>query len=133
MAAENNGKNGFHAPATIAVHGGERTEEQPFGAIVSPVFHSTIYGFESFGEMRRYVRGEVTEGYFYSRYANPTVAEVERKIAELEGAQSPVLRRWGSVAASGVGAAQCQAAGEIIASEPIYGGTINVMREVMSR
>ena len=33
--------------------------------------------------MRRYARGELPEAYFYSRYANPTVAEVERKIAQL--------------------------------------------------
>lgn len=132
-AAKDKCENGFRAPATIAVHGGERTEEQPFGAIVSPVFHSTIYGFESFGKMRRYVRGEVTEGYFYSRYANPTVAEVERKIAELEGAESAVLTASGSAATFAVLAAQCQAGDEIIACETIYGGTIKVMTEVMSR
>jgi methionine-gamma-lyase len=133
MASNDNGKNGSTAAATIAVHGGERVGERPFGAVVSPVFHSTIYGFESFGEMRRYVCGETSEGYFYSRYANPTVAEVERKIAELEGAEGAVVTASGSAATFAALAAQCEAGDEIIACETIYGGTIKIMTEVMSR
>src|SRR5216683_2260571 len=84
--------------ATIAVHGGELTEEQPFGAVVSPVFHSSTFGFRSFDEMRRYSRGELSEAYFYSRYANPTVAEVERKLAALEHAEACVVTSSGSAA-----------------------------------
>ncbi|HAF14990.1 MAG TPA: hypothetical protein DHU55_00220 [Blastocatellia bacterium] len=84
--------------ATIAVHGGERADEQPFGAVVSPVFHSATFAFENFQEMRRYAQGELPEAYFYSRYANPTVAEAERKVAELEGAESCVVTASGSAA-----------------------------------
>ena len=71
--------------------------------MVSPVFHSATFAFENFDEMRRYARGELPDAYFYSRYANPTVAEAERKIAELEGAeacvvllpdQPPLSARW---------------------------------------
>ncbi|HYY58121.1 MAG TPA: aminotransferase class I/II-fold pyridoxal phosphate-dependent enzyme [Pyrinomonadaceae bacterium] len=133
MASNENGKNGLRAPATIAVHGGRRADERPYGAVVSPVSHSTIYGFESFSEMRRYVRGESSEGYFYSRYSNPTVAEVERKIAELEGAEGAVVTASGSAAAFAALAAECQAGDEIIACETIYGGTIKIMTEVMGR
>src|SRR5687767_11076231 len=95
--------------ATIAVHGGERPEEQPFGAVVSPVFHSSTFSFQSFDEMRRYARGELGEAYFYSRYANPTVAEVERKIAELEGAEACVVTASGSSATFCTLAAICEA------------------------
>jgi cystathionine beta-lyase/cystathionine gamma-synthase len=42
------------SPATIAVHGGERAHEQPVGSVVSPIFHSAIFAFENFDEMRRY-------------------------------------------------------------------------------
>ena len=58
---------------TVAVHGGE-IEDQPFGAVVSPVFHTSTFSFESFAEMRSYARGELPGEYFYSRYGNPTVA-----------------------------------------------------------
>ena len=82
------------SPGTIAVHGGERTDEQEFGAVVSPVFHSATFAFKDFDEMRRYAHGELPDSYFYSRYANPTVAEAERKIAELEGAEACVVTSW---------------------------------------
>jgi cystathionine beta-lyase/cystathionine gamma-synthase len=121
------------AAATIAVHGGEKTEEQPFGAVVSPVFHSATFAFESFEEMRRYARGELPDAYFYSRYANPTVAEAERKIAELEGAESCVVTSSGSAATFCTLAALCEAGDEVIACDSVYGGTVKILSKVLSR
>lgn len=118
---------------TIAVHGGERRGEQAFGAVVAPVFHSTIYSFENFAELRRYARGEMPESYFYSRYANPTVAEVERKLAELEGAESALVTSSGSAATFCALAACCEAGDEVIACETIYGGTTRIIEEVLGR
>jgi methionine-gamma-lyase len=121
------------SPATVAVHGGERAEDQPFGAVVSPVFHSSTYSFKSFAEMRSYARGELTGEFFYSRYGNPTVAEVERKIAELEGAEACVVTSSGSAATFAALAAVCEAGDEIIACDSIYGGTTKILMEVFSR
>jgi methionine-gamma-lyase len=121
-----------HSPATIAVHGGERPGEQPFGAVVSPVYHSVPFCFQSFDEMRRYARGELPEAYFYSRYANPTVAEVERKIAELEGAEASVVVASGSAATFCALAAVSGAGDEIIACDSIYGGTIKILTKLLS-
>ena len=121
------------SPATIAVHGGEQTDEQQFGAVVSPVFHSATFAFESFAEMRRYARGELPGAYFYSRYANPTVAEAERKIAELEGAEACVVTSSGSAATFCALAALCEAGDEVIACDSVYGGTIKVLTKVLNR
>jgi cystathionine beta-lyase/cystathionine gamma-synthase len=119
--------------ATIAVHGGERPEEQPFGAVVSPVFHSSTFAFQSFDEMRRYARGELGEAYFYSRYANPTVAEAERKIAELEGAEACVVTASGSSATFCTLAAICEAGDEVVAYDSIYGGTVKILTKLLSK
>ncbi|MGH9427755.1 MAG: PLP-dependent transferase, partial [Terriglobia bacterium] len=119
--------------ATIAVHGGERPEEQPFGAVVSPVFHSATFSFQSFDEMRRYARGELPEAYFYSRYANPTVAEVERKIAELEGAEACVVTASGSAATFCALAAVCEAGDEVVAYDSIYGGTVKILTKLLNK
>lgn len=119
--------------ATIAVHGGERADEQQFGAVVSPVFHSATFSFENFDEMRRYARGELPEAYFYSRYANPTVAEAERKIAELEGAEACVVTSSGSAATFCAMATLCGAGDEVIACDSVYGGTIKVLTKVLNR
>jgi cystathionine beta-lyase/cystathionine gamma-synthase len=119
--------------ATIAVHGGEKTDEQEFGAVVSPVFHSATFAFKDFEEMRRYSRGELPDAYFYSRYANPTVAEAERKIAELEGAEACVVTSSGSAATFCTLATLCTAGDEVIASDSVYGGTVKILTKVLNR
>lgn len=121
------------SPATIAVHGGERSEEQLFGAVVTPVFHSVPFAFKNFEEMRRYARGELPDAYFYSRYANPTVAEAERKIAELEGAEACVVTSSGSAATFCAMATLCESGDEVIACDSVYGGTVKVLTKVFSR
>jgi cystathionine beta-lyase/cystathionine gamma-synthase len=132
MASDKHGKDDSRSLATTAVHGGEK-REQPFGAVVSPVFHSSTYGFQTFDEMRRYARGELGEAYFYSRYANPTVSEVERKVAELEGAESAVVTSSGSAATFCALVALCESGDEIIVCDSIYGGTVKILTEVLSR
>jgi cystathionine beta-lyase/cystathionine gamma-synthase len=132
MASDERGRPDAQAPATLAVHGGEQ-RRQPFGAVVSPVFQSSTYGFETFDEMRRYARGELPDSYFYSRYANPTVNEVERKIALLEGAESAVVTSSGSAATFCALAAMCEAGDEVIACDSIYGGTVKALTDVLSR
>jgi len=133
MGSDSSAKDIKLSQATIAVHGGERADEQPFGSVVSPVFHSATFAFKNFEEMRRYARGELTEAYFYSRYANPTVAEAERKIAELEGAEGCVVTSSGSAATFCTLATLCEAGDEVITCDSVYGGTIKVLTKVLSR
>jgi len=121
------------SPATIAVHGGEKTDEQEFGAVVSPVFHSATFAFNDFDEMRRYARGELPDAYFYSRYANPTVAEAERKIAELEDAEACVVTSSGSAATFCTLATLCNSGDEVIACDSVYGGTVKILTKVLNR
>jgi methionine-gamma-lyase len=120
------------SPATIAVHGGEQTEDQPFGAVVSPVVHSATFAFKTFDEMRRYSRGELRGAYFYSRYGNPTVAEAERKIAELEGAEACVVTSSGSAATFCALAALCKSGDEALACDSIYGGSTKILTKVLA-
>ena len=133
MTANNSTPENKFSQATLAVHGGERDDEQPHGAVVSPVFHTATFAFENFDQMRRYARGELTDAYFYSRYANPTVAEAERKIAELEGAQAALVTSSGSAATFCALATLCEAGDEVIACDSIYGGTVKVLTKVFSR
>ncbi|HKP45769.1 MAG TPA: aminotransferase class I/II-fold pyridoxal phosphate-dependent enzyme [Pyrinomonadaceae bacterium] len=132
MPANERDSDSKFSPSTVAVHGGEHAAEQPFGAVVSPVFHTATFAFESFDQMRRYARGELPDAYFYSRYANPTVAEAERKIAALEGAEAAVVTSSGSAATFCALATLCQAGDEVIACDSIYGGTVKVLTRVFN-
>jgi cystathionine beta-lyase/cystathionine gamma-synthase len=133
MTANSSTPDNKFSQSTLAVHGGERTEEQPHGAVVSPVFHTATFAFENFDQMRRYARGELSDAYFYSRYANPTVAEAERKIAELEGTEAALVTSSGSAATFCALATLCEAGDEVVACDSIYGGTMKVLTKVFSR
>jgi cystathionine beta-lyase/cystathionine gamma-synthase len=133
MASQEPSEKVSRAQATIAVHGGQRPEETPFGAVVAPVFHSSTFSFRNFDELRRYARGELPESFFYSRYANPTVAEVERKIAELEGADNCVVTSSGSAATFATLVTLCESGDEVIATDSVYGGTVKILTKVLSR
>jgi cystathionine beta-lyase/cystathionine gamma-synthase len=119
--------------ATRAVHGERQTDDHGYGAVVPPVHHSTVFRFKNFAELRSYARGEMPGSYFYSRYANPSVAEVERKLAQLEGAESAVVTSSGSAATFCALAALCEAGDELIACETIYGGTTRIIEQVLGR
>ncbi len=133
MSRKSSAEDTHLSQATLAVHGGELADPQQFGAVVSPVFHSATFAFENFNEMRRYARGELPEAYFYSRYGNPTVAEAERKIAELEGAEGCVVTSSGSAATFCAIAAVCKSGDEVIACDSVYGGTVKVLTKLFSR
>jgi len=133
MDSNKKGKTTRFREATLAVHGGKLSTESPFGAVVPPVFHSSTYRFSSFDEMRRYSRGELPDAFFYSRYGNPTVSEVESKIAELENTEACVVTSSGSAAAFCVLATLCEAGDEVIACDSIYGGSVKIITNVLSR
>jgi cystathionine beta-lyase/cystathionine gamma-synthase len=83
--------------------------------------------------MRAYAKGQKRDAYFYSRYGNPTVAEAERRIAELEGAEDAVVVSSGSAATFAAIAALCSAGDEVIACDSIYGGTSKILSHFFDR
>jgi cystathionine beta-lyase/cystathionine gamma-synthase len=133
MDSKADGKSSHRSAATLAVHGSKPLAESPFGAVVPPVFHSSTYKFADFEEMRRYARGELPDAFFYSRYANPTVTEVEHKIADLEQAEACVVTSSGSAAAFCAMAALCESGDEVIACDSVYGGSIKILTKILSR
>jgi methionine-gamma-lyase len=72
--------------ATRAIHG-QPLPETPGRPVVQPVVSSTIFWFESAAEMGR-VMSEEEYGFLYSRIRNPTVEELNRVLADLEGAEA---------------------------------------------
>lgn len=116
---------------SLAVHAGEH-EEHPLRAVAAPIFQSSIFSFRSFDEFRRYVRGEL-ELYFYARYANPTADIAAAKIAELEGAQAGLVTASGSAAVLTALLALVSSGDEIISTESIYGGTLNIFKLLASK
>ncbi|MDP2769788.1 MAG: PLP-dependent transferase, partial [Giesbergeria sp.] len=69
---------------TRAVHAGQHPDPTT-GAIATPISQTTAFGYGTLEQGAAIFAGEAP-GYRYSRFGNPTVAVLEAKMADLEGA-----------------------------------------------
>jgi cystathionine beta-lyase len=95
----------------------------PHGAMVPPIYQTATFEQSSASEF-----GE----YDYTRSGNPTRALLEQQLANLEGG------RYANAFASGMAAitALCrlvQSSEEIIAGDDLYGGTVRLLEQILSR
>lgn len=104
---------------TRAVHGPDGTHTGPSG---TPIVHSTTWGFESLEAMNA-EQAKGPGGAFYQRYGHPTLAAVERRFADLEGADAALLFSSGMAAISCTFLAFLQSGDHAVALEQSYGGT----------
>ncbi len=99
---------------------------------ILPIYQSTTYKYDSAEHLGRLFDLEAP-GHMYSRISNPTVAEVEKKIADLEGGSGAVLLSSGQ-SASMLAVLNITSAGQnIISFSTIYGGTFNLFAVTLKR
>lgn len=91
-----------------------------------PIYQSTTFRYESADEMGKLFDLE-SEGYFYTRLANPTNDAVAAKIADLEGGVGAVLTSSGQAATTFALLNICGAGDHIVSSSAVYGGSFNLM------
>lgn len=116
---------------TRAVHAGQHPDAAS-GAIATPITQTTAFGYGTLERGAALFAGEVP-GYRYSRFANPTVAALEAKIADLEGAQAAVAFASGTAATSSVLLGLLNPGDEIVFLGPLYGGTEDLFRQMGER
>ena len=99
----------------------------PYGnrPMVTPIVNAVNYEYASFEVLRQITDGEV-EGYTYHRDDNPTVREVERKIAVLEGAEDCVVSTTGMAACTMVYLTYLNAGDHMIIFHDTYGANYKV-------
>jgi O-acetylhomoserine (thiol)-lyase len=97
-----------------------------------PIVQSTTYVYDSTEEVAA-VFDDPTRSLIYSRFANPTVMAVERKIADLEGGVGAMCTSSGQAATLLSILNLCSAGDSIISTPEIYGGTINLFSYTLKR
>ncbi|UWG96384.1 O-acetylhomoserine aminocarboxypropyltransferase/cysteine synthase [Dehalobacter sp. DCM] len=90
-----------------------------------PIVQSTTYVFDSTEDVGD-VFDDPTKALIYSRFANPTVMAVEKKIAELEGGVGALCTASGQAASLISILNLCKAGDSFISTTQIYGGTFNL-------
>jgi cystathionine beta-lyase/cystathionine gamma-synthase len=117
-------------PATELIQGdGASHEAEP---LTTPIYETTTFLFQNAEEVRAYNEGKSAK-YLYSRYANPTVASVEQKIAALEGAEAALVLSSGQAATSTALMALTASGDEVVCSSAIYGGTLHLLADLLSK
>lgn len=111
--------NDLWRPATRAVTSGHRTGD--FG-LSGAIATSTTWASRDVDDAARRARG-LRSSEFYSRFANPTVNEFERAVAELEGAPAALATASGMGAIATTVLALCSAGDHVVATRHLYAGT----------
>lgn len=111
--------------ATRAIHHGYNSRDAE-GALNPPIYLTSTFTFENAEAGGAMFAGE-REGHVYTRISNPTLSQLEDRIANLEGAEA------GLATASGIGAITStlwtflEAGDEIIVDKTLYGCTFAFM------
>jgi len=125
--------------SSAAIHGGH--EQDPHYAHLTPIYASSTYVFDTAEQgMRRFSGDE--PGYIYSRWGNPSMAEVEEKICALEahGWRYPdgslpkfkaILHASGMAAISTLMISTLKAGDKILSHYSLYGGTQELTDKVL--
>jgi methionine-gamma-lyase len=116
-------------PGTKAVHG--RREARP-GPLATPIVQTSTFAFGSAAEMRRHLEGD-EELFLYTRYANPTVRELEESLAAVEGAEAALALSSGMAAMTTAVTSLVRAGDEVLASSSLYGGTVRLLTDLLPR
>jgi len=99
----------------------------PYGnrPMVTPIVNAVNYEYLSFEVLRQITDGEV-DGYTYHRDDNPTVREVEKRIAALEGAEDCVVCTSGMAACTMVYLTYLRSGDHLLLFHDIYGANYKV-------
>ncbi|GMV12528.1 MAG: bifunctional o-acetylhomoserine/o-acetylserine sulfhydrylase [Polyangiaceae bacterium] len=89
---------------------------------------SSAFAFESADEAAAAFRGE-SDAYIYGRWGNPSVEELEAKVAALEGGEDAVATASGMAAVTGALLGTLAAGDHVVAPLAFYGESARLLRE----
>lgn len=114
---------------TKCLHAGYTPENG--GPRVMPIVQSTTYVFDSTEHIGRLF--DRPTAHMYSRFSNPTVEAVEKKIAALEGGVGAMCTSSGQAASLLAVLNLCRCGDSFIAASTIYGGSVNLFAVTLER
>jgi cystathionine beta-lyase/cystathionine gamma-synthase len=100
--------------------------------LTTPIFETTTFVFENAADVVAYNEGK-SDRYLYSRYGNPTVVAVEQELAALDGSETALLFSSGMAATATTLIAHLRAGDEVLCAAAIYGGTLHLLDDLLSR
>jgi O-succinylhomoserine sulfhydrylase len=119
-----------YRPETRLVHAG--TMRSQFGETSEALFLTQGYVYDSSAQAERRFKNE-EPGYQYSRFANPTVAMFEARMAAFEGAEAARATATGMAAVTVAVMGQLKAGDHVIAAKALFGSCRYVVEDFLPR
>ena len=117
---------------TRCVHAGQEEPDSATGARAPPIYQTSSYVFEDAETAAdRYALED--DGNVYSRFDNPTVRMLEKRLASLEGAVDAVATGSGMAALDAATTVLAQTGDNVVSASSIYGGTHSYLANTASR
>jgi O-acetylhomoserine (thiol)-lyase len=117
---------------TRCVHAGQEEPDPATGARAPPIYQTSSYVFEDAETAAdRYALED--DGNVYSRFDNPTVRMLEKRLASLEGAADAVATGSGMAALDAATTVLASAGDNVVTASSIYGGTHSYLANTASR
>jgi len=108
----------------------EQAHDPVYGSHVSPLYQTSTFVLPNFDEAVR-LNQNIDQGFVYSRFGNPTVNELERKIAYLEHAEEALGLASGLGAISTAVMSVIKGGQHIIFGDVIYGCTFALFTKIL--
>jgi methionine-gamma-lyase len=106
--------------------------EDALGSAVTPIYQSSTFRFRNVDEGAKCFTGE-SDGFIYTRLANPTIRELEKTLAELENGFGGIATSSGMGAVNTVYMAYLGQGSHVICHEAVYGPSRIVLETIYSR
>jgi cystathionine beta-lyase len=116
---------------TQIIHGSE-SRNRYAGAVNPPVFHASLFGYQTYAEFLE-AQQDVNNRPVYSRHFNPTVAQLEQKIADLEQAETAIAFSSGMGAITAALLALLTEGDHLLVVETVYGPAREFCDSILTR
>ncbi len=110
---------------TSTIHAGKVVDQQ-FGALATPIYQTSTYVFDDIAQGGARFAGEES-GYIYGRLGNPTVRELEQRMAALELTDDAAAMGSGMGAIAATILALVKSGDHIVAASAIYGCSYSLL------
>jgi len=117
---------------TRCVHAGQEEPDPGTGARAPPIHQTTSYVFED-AERAGDLYDLEAEGNIYSRFDNPTVSTLERRLASVESGTAAVATGSGMAALDAATSILASVGDNVVSASSIYGGTHSYFSNMASR
>ncbi|MBV1779067.1 PLP-dependent transferase [Paeniglutamicibacter sp. ABSL32-1] len=116
--------------ATTEIHSGY-APAAPHRPMTVPIYNSAAYQFPDYATAAKLFALKAP-GFTYSRTGNPTVAVLEERAAALEGGIGAIATATGQAAVAISLLALLQGQGHLVASNKLYGGTVDLLTDTFA-